>query len=65
MTLIAGLCLSANVFAMPVASPGYALLSRSASESVPVAFEQSQRQWLQTRSELILGTSAPDYPPST
>ncbi|WP_213026196.1 transporter substrate-binding domain-containing protein [Pseudomonas sp. Seg1] len=63
MTLIAGLCLSANVFAMPVASPGYALLSRSASESVPVAFEQSQRQWLQTRSELILGTSAPDYPP--
>lgn len=63
ITLSAGLCLSANALAMPVATPGYALLSRSASESVPVAFEQSQRQWLQTRSELILGTSAPDYPP--
>ena len=63
ITLSAGLCLSANALAMPVATPGYDLLSRSASESVPVAFEQSQRQWLQTRSELILGTSAPDYPP--
>ncbi|WP_339495503.1 transporter substrate-binding domain-containing protein [Pseudomonas sp. RA_105y_Pfl2_P56] len=63
IALSAGLFLSSNVFAMPFDSPDYNLLSRSASESVPVALEQSQRQWLQTRSELILGTSAPDYPP--
>ncbi|MFJ2486411.1 transporter substrate-binding domain-containing protein [Pseudomonas sp. NPDC087639] len=63
IALCAGLYLSANVFAMPGASADYVLLSRSASESVPVALEQSQRQWLHERSELILGTSAPDYPP--
>lgn len=63
IALSAGLCLSANVFAMPVGSPDYALLSRSASEPVPVVLDQSQRQWLQTRDELILGTSNPDYPP--
>jgi two-component system sensor histidine kinase EvgS len=63
IALSTGLYLSANVFAMPVDSPDYALLSRSAGEPVPVVLEQSQRQWLQTRDELILGTSAPDYPP--
>ena len=44
-------------------SSDFALLSRSASESVQVVFEAPQRQWLQTRNELVLGTSAPDYPP--
>ncbi|WP_150651951.1 transporter substrate-binding domain-containing protein [Pseudomonas fluorescens] len=63
MALSAGLCLSTNVFAMPGTSPDYALLSRSANEPVPVTLEQSQRQWLLARSELVLGTSAPDYPP--
>ena len=59
----AGLCLSANASAMPGVSPDYALLSRSASEAVQVVLQPAQRQWLQTRSELVLGTSAPDYPP--
>lgn len=63
IALSAGFFLSANVFAMQGGSPDYTLLSRSANESMPVAFEQSQRQWLQTRRELLLGTSAPDYPP--
>ena len=63
MALSAGLCLSTNVFAMPGTSPDYALLSRSANEPVQVTLEQSQRQWLLARSELVLGTSAPDYPP--
>jgi two-component system sensor histidine kinase EvgS len=63
IALSAGLYLSSNVFAMPGTSPDYALLSRSASESVPVTFERSQRQWLLERHELVLGTSAPDYPP--
>jgi two-component system sensor histidine kinase EvgS len=59
----AGLCLSANASAMPGVSPDYALLSRSASEAVQVVLQPAQRQWLQSRSELVLGTSAPDYPP--
>ncbi|MGE1094257.1 transporter substrate-binding domain-containing protein [Pseudomonas zeae] len=63
IALSAGFYLSANVFAMPGTSPDYALLSRSADEPVPVTLEHSQRQWLLTRNELVVGTSAPDYPP--
>ncbi|MBV4488318.1 transporter substrate-binding domain-containing protein [Pseudomonas sp. SWRI153] len=63
IALSAGLCLSANASAMPGASADYALLSRSATEAVQVVLQPSQQQWLQARSELILGTSAPDYPP--
>lgn len=63
IALSAALYLSASAFAMAATSPDLVLLSRSASESVPVTFELSQRQWLLERNELILGTSAPDYPP--
>ena len=28
-----------------------------------VQLDKSQRQWLNNKRELILGTSAPDYPP--
>jgi two-component system sensor histidine kinase EvgS len=63
IALSAGLLLSTSAFAVFTTSPHYALLSRSASEPVSVPLEPSQHQWLQTRRELILGTSAPDYPP--
>ncbi|WP_434596620.1 transporter substrate-binding domain-containing protein [Pseudomonas sp. R4-83] len=63
ITLSAGLLLSANVFALTAASPDYALLSRSAGEAVTVMLDRPQRQWLLERNELVLGTSAPDYPP--
>lgn len=63
IALSASLLLSSNAFAVLSTTPHYSLLSRSASESVPVTLQPSQQQWLQTRSELILGTSAPDYPP--
>ncbi|MBK5378483.1 transporter substrate-binding domain-containing protein [Pseudomonas sp. TH43] len=63
IALSASLLLSTNAFAVLSTTPHYSLLSRSASESVPVTLQPSQQQWLQTRSELILGTSAPDYPP--
>lgn len=63
IALSAVLYLSANALAAPSASPDYALLSRSATEAVQTVLQPSQRQWLQTRSELKLGTSAPDYPP--
>jgi two-component system sensor histidine kinase EvgS len=57
------LCLCLPLYSVADTSSDFALLSRSASESVQVLFEASQRQWLLTRHELILGTSAPDYPP--
>jgi len=63
IALSACLSLSAPV---TVASPGFqdfALLARSTDRSLPVLFEPSQAAWLHTRKELILGASAPDYPP--
>lgn len=44
-------------------SQDFHLLGRSADSSMPVLLEPSQVAWLHTRNELILGTSAPDYPP--
>lgn len=41
----------------------YALLSRSAPTSIHPALTPAQRHWLANRHELVLGTSAPDYPP--
>ncbi|SMQ29934.1 multi-sensor hybrid histidine kinase [Pseudomonas helmanticensis] len=61
--LIAGLFLSTQVLASLLAPHSYVLRSRSTFELMPVPLDASQRQWLQGRHELILGTSAPDYPP--
>ncbi|MDF9616567.1 transporter substrate-binding domain-containing protein [Pseudomonas entomophila] len=46
-------------------SPGqtYTLLSRASPTSVQPSLTPAQRDWLTTRQELVLGTSAPDYPP--
>ncbi|MCF4994911.1 transporter substrate-binding domain-containing protein [Pseudomonas syringae] len=63
IALSASLCLFAPAFALTEDSQVYRLLSRAASGSVQVPLDQAQRQWLQTRRELVLGTSAPDYPP--
>ena len=41
----------------------YTLLSRSTSDSIEVRLDDAHRTWLNGRRELILGTSAPDYPP--
>jgi two-component system sensor histidine kinase EvgS len=61
--LFAGLCLSFQVSAAFNTPQDYVLRGRSSYESTPASLQPSQRQWLQTRSELVLGTSAPDYPP--
>jgi len=60
--MLTGLCLSTSLLA---AQPGdnYTLLSRSKSGHLEVQLDQSQRQWIKHKRELILGTSAPDYPP--
>lgn len=61
--LCASLCLTTQSHADLVTAQEYVLRSRSGHEALSVTLEPAQRQWLQTRSELVLGTSAPDYPP--
>ncbi|MFK0312624.1 transporter substrate-binding domain-containing protein [Pseudomonas sp. NPDC090233] len=46
----------------PEAKP-YALLARSSTPPLQPQLSAPQRQWLQDRKQLTLGTSAPDYPP--
>ena len=41
----------------------YTLLARSSARPALPALTDEQRQWLEGRQELVLGTSAPDYPP--
>ncbi|NUU36321.1 transporter substrate-binding domain-containing protein [Pseudomonas sp. C2B4] len=57
-----GLCLSTSLLAAQSSDP-YTLLSRSAAGHLAIQLDDSQRQWLKNKQELILGTSAPDYPP--
>ncbi|WP_160107680.1 transporter substrate-binding domain-containing protein [Pseudomonas izuensis] len=57
-----GLSLSTSSLAAQ-GSEHFALLSRSTAGHLDIQLDTSQRQWLQSRQELILGTSAPDYPP--
>ncbi|MEO9241859.1 transporter substrate-binding domain-containing protein [Pseudomonas inefficax] len=39
------------------------LLARSVSAAAPLALSNEERQWLQRRQHLVLGSSRPDYPP--
>lgn len=61
--LTAGVCLSTSAHAAQTASEHYTLLSRSMTGHMEVQLDKSQQQWLNNKRELILGTSAPDYPP--
>ncbi|WP_285420592.1 transporter substrate-binding domain-containing protein [Pseudomonas sp. efr-133-TYG-5] len=63
IAVCAGLCLGTPVFAQSADPQAFTLLSRSAIGTTPVMLEPAQRQWLHTRKELVIGTSAPDYPP--
>ena len=56
-----GFCTSLT--AASPASQDLTLLGRSTERTVQAVFDPSQVAWLHSRSELILGTSAPDYPP--
>lgn len=61
--ITAGFCLSPSVSAAHSASEHFTLLSRSMVGHMEVQLDSSQRQWINNKRELILGTSAPDYPP--
>ena len=59
---LTALGLSANTWAQEFPSH-YRLLARSLPTHLHIALTPSQERWLDTRQELVLGTSAPDYPP--
>ncbi|WP_426203237.1 transporter substrate-binding domain-containing protein [Pseudomonas sp. TWP3-1] len=63
IALGAGFCFSTFATATPNSAQELTLLSRSMKGSIPLLLDPSQQEWLRTRNELILGTSAPDYPP--
>ncbi|SDU98878.1 transporter substrate-binding domain-containing protein [Pseudomonas mucidolens] len=58
-----GLCLSTSVSATHADPERYSLLSRTSSIPRTAALNKTQREWLQNKRELVLGTSAPDYAP--
>ncbi|WP_395608457.1 transporter substrate-binding domain-containing protein [Pseudomonas sp. B22129] len=62
--LVAGMCISTAVPAGPPASPElFTLLSRESAVQLDIQLDKAQRQWLQNKRELVLGTAIPDYPP--
>ena len=63
LSLFAGLVLCVPVFADPARSETLSLLSRSSASHIEVPLSNTQRYWLQKKRELLIGTSAADYPP--
>lgn len=57
-----GFCLTHSSFAAQQ-SENYDLLSRSTAGQLDIQLDPGQKRWLTNKHELILGTSAPDYPP--
>ncbi len=55
-------CLATDAIAQADGQPRH-LLARSISAVPPVKLDAQDRQWLQQRKVLRLGSSAPDYPP--
>ncbi|HKS12792.1 MAG TPA: transporter substrate-binding domain-containing protein, partial [Pseudomonas sp.] len=49
--------------ASTVQAATYTLLARSGEAPVTLSLTPQQRHWLKGRQALVLGTSAPDYPP--
>jgi len=58
-----GMCFSTAVSSDQTAPEQYTLLSRAGSVQLETSLNKTQRQWLQNKRRLILGTSAADYPP--
>ncbi|MFP3514752.1 transporter substrate-binding domain-containing protein [Pseudomonas sp. SIMBA_077] len=63
LSLLAGLILCAPVYAELPRTESFSLLSRSGTYHMEVPLGKQQRYWLQEKRELLLGASAPDYPP--
>lgn len=59
--LATGLCLGWHAPAS--AAELYTLLGRSSTGHMEMQLDKAQWQWIRNKRELVLGTSAPDYPP--
>nr|WP_246238015.1 transporter substrate-binding domain-containing protein [Pseudomonas akapageensis] len=55
--------MSIPIAAAPLPATDYSLLSRAGPTKPDLALDAQQQRWLQEKRELVLGTSAPDYPP--
>nr|WP_230165203.1 transporter substrate-binding domain-containing protein [Pseudomonas mediterranea] len=62
LLLMAGLY-AGLLAAAPGAPEHYRLLGRSTTAHPEASLDEGQRDWLRGRKALVLGTSAPDYPP--
>ncbi|CAM3150839.1 hybrid sensor histidine kinase/response regulator [Pseudomonas floridensis] len=63
LILATSLCLGWGLTARLEAADHYTLLGRSSPAHMDVKLDREQWQWVRSKRELILGTSAPDYPP--
>ncbi|MBM5457781.1 transporter substrate-binding domain-containing protein [Pseudomonas sp. P66] len=61
--LVACLCMVSTAVAGPLPSGHYRLLSRGQPLVLDLALNSAQRQWIDSKEQLVLGTSAADYPP--
>ncbi|WP_060493279.1 transporter substrate-binding domain-containing protein [Pseudomonas sp. NBRC 111140] len=61
--LLALLLFSGGTQAAHLEASSFTLLARTSSAPAQPRLTTEQRQWLEGRQELVLGTSAPDYPP--
>ncbi|MCV4287986.1 transporter substrate-binding domain-containing protein [Pseudomonas capsici] len=63
LILATSLCLGWGTYTNLEAADHYTLLGRSSPAHMDVKLDAAQWQWVRSKRELILGTSAPDYPP--
>ncbi|MBH3427353.1 transporter substrate-binding domain-containing protein [Pseudomonas alkylphenolica] len=61
--ILASLGLASAVRAESVQARHYTLLSRSETTDIHLSLNAAQRRWVEGKKALVLGTSAPDYPP--
>ncbi|MFJ4143226.1 transporter substrate-binding domain-containing protein [Pseudomonas sp. NPDC089734] len=57
------ICLGWSFHSDLEAAVPYTLLGRSSPAHMDVKLDNTQWQWIRNKRELVLGTSAPDYPP--
>ncbi len=60
---VASLCASLGLAAIPVQAESYTLLGRAKAGHMELSLDKAQWEWIRNKGELVLGTSAPDYPP--
>ena len=63
VVFMAGLCISLGLSTIPVQAESYTLVGRAKAGHMELSLDKTQWEWIRKKGELVLGTSAPDYPP--